>query len=304
MSEEKLLPVRPKPLAGELCSSWLLRLAACLCITLLDLRRVIAPRIRIPFSDPDRTLGVHNLRVIAEKTGVELEAIRQTLLRFDSDERTALWPESWLLPIGSWEYTKAGVGYQYCPSCLAEGTAYFRKIWRFGLLTACTRHGCEFVDACQRCSQPIHAFPNGLLGLERVLTASSEPPFVTCTNCGWDLRTGKAAAVSAEDLEVQVAHERWLEELGNLGQDPSEYFWLLSHAVDLFSKEIGTIPFIYLPVRHRIEVLRRADWLLADDRWTYIQSISSVRRQPLGSAVKKPASSVRRDLGQAVIAKA
>jgi hypothetical protein len=254
---------------------------------------VIAPRIRIPFSDPDRTLGVHNLRVIAEKTGVELEAIRQTLLRFDSEERTALWPESWLLPIGSWEYTKAGIGYQYCPSCLEEGPAYFRKIWRFGLLTACTRHGCEFVDACQRCSKPIHAFTNGLLGLERVLTARSEPPFVTCTNCGWDLRSGKAAAAPIEYVEVQVAHERWLETLGNSEQDPSDYFWLLSHAVELFSKEIGTIPFVYLPVRHRAEVLRRAGWLLADDRWTYIQSIATSRRKPLALTMKKGVSSVR-----------
>lgn len=111
--------------------------------------------------------------------------------------------------------------------------------------------------------------------------ARSEPPFVTCTNCGWDLRSGKAAAAPVEYVEVQVAHERWLETLGDSEQDPSDYFWLLSHAVELFSKEIGTIPFIYLPVRHRTEVLRRAGWLLAEDRWTYIQSVVINRRKPL-----------------------
>ena len=277
MPEQFLLSIRPKPLPDELCSSWLLRLASGSGMTMYAFRRVLSPRIfRTPVYDFDRSVGIYQLQPIADATVTPTEVVRSTLLRFDDDGgKGSPWLETWLLPVGSAEYTKERIGYQYCPECLASGVPYFRKRWCFSLFTACTEHKTQFVDECGRCGAPIHGFAIGLAGLERVLTPNGEVPFVRCVACGWDLRGRGPTCGQADDqvLATQKTHEDLLSQSNRGGGDPSDYSWLLQHAVELFSKELGTLQFGFLKARHRASVLQRAAWLLQDDRWRYISSI-------------------------------
>jgi hypothetical protein len=76
--------------------------------------------------------------------------------------------------------------------------------------------------------------------------------------------------------------------------DPSGYFWMLNQAAQLFAKNISVLQFAYLRCRYRAEVLERADWLLAEDRWRYIQSVCSSPRD--GTQLKKPNQSVRKGM--------
>ena len=165
----------------------------------------------------------------------------------------------------------------------------FRKRWRFSLFTACTEHKTQFVDECGRCGAPIHGFAIGLAGLERVLTPNGEVPFVRCVACGWDLRGRGPTCGQADDqvLATQKTHEDLLSQSNRGGGDPSDYSWLLQHAVELFSKELGTLQFGFLKARHRASVLQRAAWLLQDDRWRYISSIRTTARPSLSVGARK-----------------
>jgi hypothetical protein len=296
MPEQRLLPIRPRPLPDELCSSWLLRLAAESGITLRTLRGLISPRIRVPAYDCDRAFGVHQLRPIAEATGTDVEVVRSTLLRFDEVfEQGIGWPETWLLPVGDDTYTKERVGYQYCPVCLATGVPYFRKRWRFSLFMACTEHERQLVDECKRCGAQIHGFAIGLAGLEKILAPNGEAPFLRCVACGWDLRDVATHEdhLSEEILPLQRLHEQLLAASLRREVDGSDYFWMLDHAVQLFAKDVGTIPYAYLKARYRGQVLERANWLLQDERWRYIQSLRTEARRAImlstaGEALRKP----------------
>lgn len=243
-------------------------------------RQVAAPRVRMPTYDFDRGIGVHQLKPIAAATLTDIESVRSTLLRFDDEGGVGNpWLEQWVLPVGATDHTNKPLGYQYCPDCLATDTPYFRKSWRFSFAVACTKHDRELLDECGRCGAPVHGFTLGLVGLQKIVMPDGSPPFIRCVDCGWDLRSrgAAAAAITTEVLEVQRSLERLIGE-----SDPSNYFWMLLRATELFSKEIGTLPFEFLRARHRAPVLSRAVWLLQDDRWRYIQSVTSSPKAAIG----------------------
>lgn len=264
---------------------------------LFAFRSVIAPRIRIPRYDFDRATGIHQVRPIADATCTGVDVIRSTLLRFDdAGGQGSAWLESWLVPVGNDEYTSQPVGYQYCPDCLSVSTPFFRKRWRYSFSVACIDHRRLLVDQCGRCGASVHAFAVGLMGLERFMTPNGDPPFVRCVHCGWDLREGGVSNMELDDhiLSVEVRHQDLLNAHLH-GADPSDYFWMLHHATELFSKEIGTLPFELLKTRHRAGVLQRACWLLNDERWWYIQSVCLSPRAAISPTVtnaKKPAHRV------------
>jgi len=290
MPEQLLLPLRPKPLSDELCSSWLLRLASSSGITLHDLRRLISPRIRLPNYDCDLAFGIRQLEEIANATATDLETLRCTLLRFEYDAGQGIgWLEAWLLPVGSDEYTKERLGYQYCPICLGTGIPYFRKLWRFSIINSCIQHRCQLIDRCRRCGLPIHGFAIGLLGLEKSWLRDGEPPFLRCTGCGWDLRGAPPETVENDVLAIQGRHEELLRQTPAGNFNATDYFWLLKNSANLFAKDLGTVPFEYLTVRYRSQVLERADWLLQGGRWRYISSVCSTARADMSRPQRKPA---------------
>jgi hypothetical protein len=295
MDSQLVLPLRPKPLTDELCSSWLLRLASECGLSLHTLRRVIAPRLRLPIYDFDRSVGVTQLATISKATLTDTNRVRDTLLRFEGVSTTGLsWLEQWLLPIGTSNREGKVLGYQYCPDCLAEGTPYFRRSWRFSFVVGCTAHGRHLADQCGRCGAAIHGLPIGLAGLERVLTPGGEPPFVRCGSCGCDLRDAGAAPrySDGESLKVQARTQLFIQNTQKGVADARDYLVLLYRAAQLFAEELGTIPFEELKTRHRALVLKRASLLLDGDRWRYIQSLRGTPRPPMSEVIpsRKPAA--------------
>src|SRR5689334_3918847 len=73
-------------------------------------------------------------------------------------------------------------GFQYCPRCLAEGSPYFRRGWRFTIMAACVRHGCRLHDACWRCGTCVDPLAQEI--------ASFQP---RCADCGAALADGSVA---------------------------------------------------------------------------------------------------------------
>jgi len=67
-----------------------------------------------------------------------------------------------MLSAGVYHRTRRLHGLQYCPDCLGETPAYYRRAWRLGFVVACGKHGRALSDACQSCSAPI--IPHRTLG--------------------------------------------------------------------------------------------------------------------------------------------
>jgi hypothetical protein len=86
---------------------------------------------------------------------------------------------------------------QFCPECLAEATAYFRKVWRLGFVVSCARHGTRLLDGCPHCDAPV--VPH------RTMTMR----MTDCHDCGRSILgrkgAGKGDGVPESVLALQVS---------------------------------------------------------------------------------------------------
>lgn len=97
---------------------------------------------------------------IAGQLGIPAEAVRRATLqewrkalggpRLPTRGDTPL-----LLSAGVHHRTRRLHGLQYCPDCLCEPPAHYRRAWRLGFAVICERHGCALGDACQNCGVPV-----------------------------------------------------------------------------------------------------------------------------------------------------
>ena len=89
-------------------------------------------------------------------------------------------------------------GLQHCPACLAEGTPFFRKAWRLGLVVTCERHGAWLMDACPSCDAPV------------VPHRSMTPHLTDCHACGRSItsqvsgRSSPEARQTTSELQGQM----------------------------------------------------------------------------------------------------
>ena len=60
-----------------------------------------------------------------------------------------------LLSVGVYHRKRLRHGLQYCPECLGEGTAHYRRVWRLAFVVACHEHGRALLDACPSCDAPV-----------------------------------------------------------------------------------------------------------------------------------------------------
>lgn len=142
--------------------------------------------------NPDAAL----LRLLAERTHTPLSRIMQTTLRrFDSIG---------LLREGSYRHPVA-----FCPSCLADGIAYFRRSWCVNFVLVCERHNAVLLECCPRCRALVRP---ERIPLERESLAS-------CRTCGFDLSGSpfRSAASTTTATTLQQRLFRLLaEDLGSL----------------------------------------------------------------------------------------
>lgn len=60
-----------------------------------------------------------------------------------------------ILAAGVYHRSRTRHALMFCPDCLREGTAYFRKTWRLGFVVACMDHRRRLCDACQHCGASV-----------------------------------------------------------------------------------------------------------------------------------------------------
>lgn len=195
---EGLWPYHPKPLPGEIFSSWLKRTALGHCDKLHTFCHAHWPGMQIWNRDVDKAPSDALIFDMSAGTGTDITHARATLLSslngsvFEAGDSNT--NPHWILRLGVWHRSRKAFGQQFCPLCLAQDPyPYFRLNWRLAWTTCCTHHGCMLHDCCEDCGQPI-------------IPHRREEP--RCYNCGYDLTKAnfQPAHPLAARLQIQLSN--------------------------------------------------------------------------------------------------
>lgn len=207
-----LWPVHPKPLDGEVLSSWLLRTADGNGLNLSSFRRQELPKVPGAGGDIDLLDDANLFNVLAAGSGAPYETL--VAAGYAGDEgsvftrRTASSLE-WVVPLcqqAEWS-GKRYSSLPFCPSCLAtDRIPYYRKIWRYAFLPICPTHGL-LINRCPSCGEHFSYIPpknsdkysQGIRALR------------CCTNCGTAFSTSPSGNVSSL-VERALVTQKFLQE--------------------------------------------------------------------------------------------
>lgn len=150
-------PVHPKPLPGEVLSSWLSRTAAGNGLTLYQFRKVSLPKTPGRGADIDLIDTPTFFEEAAHRALLPVETVFG--LGYAADEGVVYASRTkgnleWISPLTRAGYQARHPSIPFCPSCLAEDSEpYYRKQWRYGFAPVCERHGL-LTNECPGCGQP------------------------------------------------------------------------------------------------------------------------------------------------------
>lgn len=291
-----LWPIRYKPLPDELLSSWLVRLAhghglkvQTFCNMLFGTRRQVWNR------DIDRLAPAWLIDGLVAGTGTDIGRARATTLRVFDGLLFPAYKESgnltWILSLKIFHRRRQGFGQQFCMGCLRDDLVpHFRKVWRVGLFTTCTRHGCMLEDRCAHCGEPVSFFRIDIGQVE----LSERHTAVHCFACHRPLSNGRLRPVpsadhSATDWLARVTAQVEGASRGAGGEAPAGDIAILRNLMKLLLTQRSSVklsdhvaecigsPHLKLPPDRRLafesmgieirhELLVRGAWLMADLR--------------------------------------
>ena len=192
-----MMPLLLRPQNDEILSSWLIRNSIANGSDPMGFVSGIWFDRRPWTIDYDRTAPDEMISTLARTTGVSVDRLRKMTLRptvtyligNPNPEPKTAWP--WVIPIGSRNRMRMN-GLHFCPECLTEKNAYFKKAWRLSWNTACPKHRILLALHCPRCHQVFSPH----------LVDYRSPYIHICTRCGFDLR--KAPSSNADPVAVEL----------------------------------------------------------------------------------------------------
>ena len=206
-AEAKVWPYRPKPIPGELVSSYIARIANGLGMQPITfLNSIMGSRKNLLAQDLDNFCPSNLVQRIAEGCDVEPEAITEcTLPSFEGlliHNLKKKGRNAWILPTTVDNCMRLRPGLQFCPRCLAEERPHFRMMWRLAFATICTKHGTLLLDRCPHCREPVHP----LESIEAwrchrcAMDMRTETPSAQMTTFHWQRRVERGLEVGWTDL--------------------------------------------------------------------------------------------------------
>ena len=286
-------PAHPRPLPGELFSSWLLRSARINRVKLTGFTALTLGDKVLLSRDMDRRLKPEVLNRLAARTAqAPATLIATTLSTLEGPLTRRLAPTAntrWVLPFGLWRSGGRVSGIPFCPQCLDTGEPYYRLRWRCSFAPACKAHGTVLHGGCPHCLAPalFHRLEFG----PGVKNALARTPITTCWRCQGDLREVEGSSpASALTLWTQGLFEDALTQgqvsLGGLPVPAIEFATVAYELLGLLSRGTQTAGFRTrvgeaagvellesghrsrlleaLPVQDRAGVLAMLGWLLED----------------------------------------
>lgn len=286
-----MVPMHPQPKAGEIFSSWLVRLSLANGLPLhsfysglLNFRQAIWSR------DIDRHPPIGLLECLNHVTKASISQLNELSLKkyeglfYDSLSVNGVAP--WLLPLGIYHRTHKLAGMQFCPLCLKnDSSPYYRLKWRIGLIVLCEVHNCVLMDHCPRCNSPIIFHRHGI-GRGKYLHPHC---LKYCYACNDNLAAVEPIYPQWPDLSSQFLLERLIREFDScpwqgfpVGADcPLPFFIGLRAILNLLNGRYGerlqnsicsqlpiavvqtsALHFEYLGPARRLHLLLCACWLI------------------------------------------
>jgi len=188
-----LWPIHPKPLADELLSCWLIRIARGFGTTAERFCQQVWNE-TVWKGDMDVNPGEHVLRVLAARTGTPYkDVVGMTLAAYG---RRLSAPLATLF-----DEAAGGKRLRFCGVCLQEDDLpYYRREWRLSFTAVCARHGTPLLSNCGGCSR--------IVDVERIpLDAES---LAVCFACGGKIYEKGGAIQRSDRMAPLMAFERRL----------------------------------------------------------------------------------------------
>ena len=237
-SSAKLLwPAFVRPKDDELLSSWLLRNVHAHQMKAHPFCKVMWPHLAFWNRDIDRMAHPEVWRMMAEKTETDFErSYRTTLAAYEGllfKQAFSHGHTQWILPLGIYHRTYTHYGMQFCPSCLRKDGQgpYYRRWWRLALAIGCPVCGCQLMDECPFCKQPV-MFHRNEIGRKNELAAS---PLSCCTGCSADFADLRTEALPPALVGLQQQWHRLLSASAEGGENQHEYFDVLHQILMLLN---------------------------------------------------------------------
>jgi hypothetical protein len=144
-----LWPIHPKPLADELLSCWLIRIARGFGTTAERFCRQVWSE-TVWKGDIDVDPGEHVLRVLAASTGTAYEDVAALTLAAYGRRLSA--------PLAAlFDEAAGGKRLRFCGVCLKEDAiAYYRREWRLSFVAVCARHETPLLSNCGGCGRIVN----------------------------------------------------------------------------------------------------------------------------------------------------
>ena len=208
-----LWPLHPHPRENELLSSWIIRLAHIHGYKVETFCSIIFGRQSSLWSrDIDKLAPEFVIKGLVRATGRPADEVYRTTLAGYSDflsEKVNVSGDSrWLIPLGVYHRRRTKPGLMYCPRCLGEENGgYYRRLWRVGWVTVCTRHGCFLRDTCPYCHAPVMPHRADMTSRS---TIPNPRTIITCFQCESDLSSGHTIAAPQFIVGTQAIFEQTL----------------------------------------------------------------------------------------------
>jgi hypothetical protein len=180
-----LWPIHPKPFSDELLSSWMARIARA-----YGVKPILFWKRQVPsmnFRTVDRQPGEALLRFISAKTGTPLDRVKATAV-------------STYAKLGLCRNESNDDVIAFCPACLGDGDAYFRRRWRLEFFIVCDIHGVLLHDCCPAC--------RSLLRLEQI--PLDRKSLAACHTCGFDVSQAEPKHLAGQQIGSLLALEQRL----------------------------------------------------------------------------------------------
>lgn len=261
---ERPIPCRPKLRSDELFSSWIIRIALQFGMKPQSFCQMMWPSRPFWNRALDRSASSTILDSLAAITGTPLSLVEGSLLRslegvlFPKLVRSGNTP--WILPLAIYHRMNLRSGLAFCPACLAEGEAYFRREWRLSLFTICLRHQCALLDRCPNCSSPIQPHRVGMG--DRSGYTSQE--LHSCVRCQYDLRR---TAVEEQNVDLAIHQSNFAKMLAQPNKNsPStlDQFCVLAHLLLLLTSRRPHLSGLRKVVASERDSPRISSWESAD----------------------------------------
>ena len=185
------LPIKVKPYQDELFTSWLVRSARKYGLKVHSFSHLVFPSQQIWNRDTDLYPKDELISRWALLNDLNYSDVIDTTLK---DEMKADYHlRTIILSMDKYHRNVRNRGVVYCPLCLNE-KPYFKKVWRLGIYTACSKHKCQVNDSCPHCDASIQFYRHEMGDRDKLFSG-------TMKDC-WRCKKSLIGGISSDINEI------------------------------------------------------------------------------------------------------